>query len=150
MQGTRWGAYGASAILSILTLAVFYALRDYGPESALRRFHQATIDQDLQALQRVCKEDVESPAVQRLLQHVSTLIRQGARIRMGFVHRENRQERVGGQTTTIPSVITEVRYYTAQGVQNIFWVLDHDPGGWVVNASETLSFPARLGAGRPG
>lgn len=138
----RWGTYWAAAVLAGLTLSVFAALRDYGPESAVRRFHQATLDGDEPGLQRVTKEEVRSTYVLRLRQELERLGREGARIRMGFVQKEMRVDR--STMAQIPSVIAEVRYYSPRGVQSIYWVLDHDPGGWVVNATETWNFPKRL------
>lgn len=145
------GAYLTAAILAGITLAVFGFLRDYGPESALLRFHQAAVANRTDALQRVCKDRVDSEAVAFLRARLDALNGQGAKIRMGLVHRETRIDSVNGQTAKVTSVVTEVRYYAAGRVENIFWVIDHEPGGWMVNAYETVLFPMkRLGAGRPG
>jgi hypothetical protein len=145
------GAYIAAIALAALTLSVFGFLRDYGPESALLRFHQAAIANQTNALQRVCKDKADSEAVEILKSRLGALSAQGAKIRMGLVHRETRFDRVNGETVKVSSVVTEVRYYAPGRIENIFWVIDHEPAGWMVNAYETVLFPVkRLGVGRPG
>lgn len=144
----RLGPFIAAGTLSALVLGVFAVLRDYGPDSALRRFHQAAVSGDEQTLQRVCKQPVSSNAVGYLRAKLKSLDARGARIRMGAVHSETRVDTVGSTATKVPSVITEVRYYTPGRIETIYWVIDHEPSGWLVNAYETLMFPAkRLGVG---
>lgn len=146
MQRTRKSSAIAAGLLAAVTLGVFGVLRDYGPESALRRFHLAAIENDDRMLQRVSKQDIRSREVGLLRSLVVKYVQSGARISMGHVSEETRQDRVDGRIVNVPSVVTEVRYHTNQGpYNNIFWVLDHDPAGWTVNAVETVGFPARLG-----
>jgi len=147
----RWGTYATAAVLAVVVLSVFGALRDYGPDSALRRFHQAAVSGDNKTLSRVSKQPIESDAVQYLRERLRRLDSAGARIRMGAVHSETRIDRVGTETVKVPSVVTEVRYYVPGHVESIYWVLDHDASGWLVNAYETAMFPAkRLGVGQAG
>lgn len=147
----RWGSYVAAGILATLVLSVFGALRDYGPDSALRRFHQAAISGDDRALQSVTKQPVNSNAVQYLRDKLRALDYAGARIRMGEVRDETRIDTNGSESVKVPSVITEVRYYVPGRIESIFWVVDHDPSGWVVNAYETVMFPVkRFGVGTRG
>ena len=141
----------AAGILSTLVLSVFAALRDYGPDSALRRFHQAAISGDDRTFQRVSKQPIQSNAVALLREKLRLLDASGARIRMGVVHNETRIDSISGESVKVPSVITEVRYYVPGRVESIYWVIDHDPSGWLVNAYETVMFPMkRLGVGARG
>ncbi len=147
----RWGTYATAGVLTVVVLSVFGALRDYGPDSALRRFHQAAISGDDKTLRRVCKQPIESDVVLYLREKLRRLDFAGARIRMGVVHSETRIDTVGSDTVKVPSVVTEVRYYVPGRVESIYWVLDHDASGWLVNAYETAMFPSkRLGVGRAG
>ncbi len=148
---TRWGAYITAGTLAAVVVTVFAALRDYGPDSALRRFHQAATGGDDGALQRVSKQRLDEDAMRYLRERLRRLDQAGARIAMGVVHAETRIDTIDGQIVKVPSVVTEVRYYVPGRVESIYWVIDHEPSGWLVNAYETAMFPAkRLGVGRTG
>src|SRR5687767_10393182 len=43
---SRNHGWTASALLAVLTIAVFFVLQNYGPESAVRRFHDALLRRD--------------------------------------------------------------------------------------------------------
>lgn len=151
MGGSRFGSFAAAATVAVLTLAVFYQLRDYGPESALRKFQMAAISGDRDALQRVCKQDATGQSVQILQTTLRQFNANGARVRMGMLNRETRIDVVQGESVKVRSVVAEVRYYMPGRVESIHWVVDLGPAGWLVNADETLLFPfKKLGVGQPG
>jgi hypothetical protein len=151
MLDTRIGSYAAAGLVASLTLAVFYQLRDYGPESALRKFQMAAISGDREGLQRVCKQGASSQSVQILQNTLRQFNSTGARVRMGMLTRETRIDKVDGQDVRIRSVVAEVRYYMPGRVEAIHWVVDLGPAGWMVNAEETVMFPfKKLGVGQPG
>lgn len=138
-------------MFATLTLAVFYQLRDYGPESALRKFQMSAIVNDPNALQRVSKDPISSREVQILQRTLRQFNSMGARVRMGMLTRETRTDVVAGVSVNVRSVVAEVRYYVPGRVESIHWVVDLGPGGWMVNAKETIMFPfKKLGVGRAG
>ncbi len=88
-EQARHGAkYAAAALLALVTLAVFYVLQDYGPESAIRRFHRAAQNGDVRELQRVTAEPVTNPAVGEMYNWVRRMQRIGGRYRLARVERQ--------------------------------------------------------------
>jgi len=147
----KLSSIAAAAVVATLTLGVFYQLREYGPESALRKFQMAAISGDREALQRVCKQDVAGQSTQILTRTLRQFNAAGARVRMGMLHRETRSDQVQGEAVNVRSVVAEVRYYMPGRVESIHWVVDLGPAGWTVNADETVLFPfKKLGVGQPG
>src|SRR5579871_1095936 len=65
-QKPRAASALAAALLALLTISVFYVLQDYGPESAIRRFHQGIADNDAFAVQQVLSEPINDPKAQTL------------------------------------------------------------------------------------
>lgn len=150
-MGGRIGQIVAAAILSLIVLSVFYELRDYGPESALRKFQRATLEADDTALQLVCKQPVNSDEVLSLKLYFQRLAANGAQVRVGRVQRDIRVDTVNGVQVRVTYVVVEAIYEVRSGHTSIFWVVDHQPSGWQVNAVETVNFvPTRLGVGRTG
>lgn len=151
MGGGKFSSMAAAALVAALTLGVFYQLREYGPESALRKFQMAAIAGDREALQRVCKQDVAGQSAQILTRTLRQFNASGARVRMGMLHRETRVDQIQGDEVKVRSVVAEVRYYMPGRVESIYWVVDLGPAGWAINADETVMFPfKKLGVGRPG
>jgi hypothetical protein len=64
-------------VLASIVLFVFFRLQNYGPQSAVRRFHQAIEARDSRELQQVVDEPVESASVRTLLATVTVLLRNG-------------------------------------------------------------------------
>lgn len=64
-------------LLAGITLAVFTSLQNYGPQSAVRRFHQAIVTRDRAALETSVLEPVDSKPVGMLLQGVERLLLNG-------------------------------------------------------------------------
>jgi len=126
--GGRLWRYVAVAVLSLLTLGVFYVLQDYGPESAIRRFHDAIVRGDGVELQRVTMEDIRSPNVRLLARDVNNFLRNGA-------YQLVRMER--SQTQVKAAVV-----YRAKGSSELFpmiWVVEKQGSIWKVNADKTLT-----------
>jgi len=145
----RLGQIVAAAILSLVVLGVFFELRDYGPESALRRFQRAALEADDAALQLVCRQPVDSQEVLTLKANFQRLAANGAQVRVGRVEREIRPDTVNGVQVRVTSVVVEAIYDVRAGHTNIFWVVDHQPSGWQVNADETINFVHRRLGGLP-
>jgi hypothetical protein len=62
-----------AVVLAAFTLGVFYVLQNYGPESAVRRFHSAVAADDANALAAVTAQDVRSPEVRALILQVQRI-----------------------------------------------------------------------------
>lgn len=119
-------AIAASILLVAITGTVFYVLRDYGPENAIRRFHAAVQSGDSAALARVTNEPIDSPYVQSLASKVAQIERNGANYRI------LRMEREPGQ------VAAEVEYQFPNGARGqTLWIVVLDHKIWKVMASET-------------
>lgn len=126
--GVRGWGYAAAATLSLLTLGVFYVLQDYGPESAIRRFHDAVLKRDPVELQRVTDEDVRSQSVQQLITQVGAFMRSGS-------YQLLRMER---SATQVQAAVV----YRARGSRDVFpmiWVVEKRGGLWKVNADKTMT-----------
>jgi hypothetical protein len=126
------GAPVPAILLAAITLAVFWILQDYGPESAIRRFHQAAITGDRDTLQGVSLHRIESPAVQELENDVRTLLRGGGAYRILRMDRGPRR------------VSAEVVYGRPGSpvVIPMIWFVDKPEGhrSWRVNAPAIIAF----------
>lgn len=130
---SRNKAIGASLILTVLTLTVFFILQDYGPESVIRRFHQAALEDDRAAISQTVMGGPDTPWAIKLQQSVRQLAREGYRYEFSRVIRLPRQ------------VYVNVVYYppgfpavNAPGV--VFgWVVQKPQRRWEINPRLTLS-----------
>jgi len=116
------------AVLSLLTLSVFYVLQDYGPESAIRRFHDAVVRGDGIELQRVTAEDIRSPSVILLARDVKNFLVDGT-------YQLSRMERSQNQ-------VQAAVVYRAKGSAELFpmiWIVEKRGSVWKVNADKTLT-----------
>lgn len=78
-------------MLAILTVFVFTTLRDYGPASTLRRFHEAVFARDARALSEVSVQRPDSGALDQLSSLVYGARTNGARVVIeGSVREPNR------------------------------------------------------------
>ncbi|MDX2066454.1 MAG: hypothetical protein SFX74_11990 [Fimbriimonadaceae bacterium] len=74
MKRTAWLP---ALVLATVTLGVFGALHDYGPEGAVRRFHEAIRRNDAKELQEVLQEPIASTEAQQLVYSTRVLLRNG-------------------------------------------------------------------------
>ncbi|MCO5297764.1 MAG: hypothetical protein M9921_12985 [Fimbriimonadaceae bacterium] len=129
-------AWIASGLLAVLTLSVFWVLQYYGPESAIRRFHVATLSGDLAELQQVTSEDVGDPAVLSLREKVYLIAKAGGTFELGRMGLDGR------------SVTAEVRYRIPRlGILVTVWLVQKPPSDnhWKINATRTLANFRALG-----
>ena len=117
-----------AAILAVGTIATFDRLMDYGPASALRRFHVATIERNLVELQRVSKEPLTDPSLRQLEGIVIENYVAGAKFEVARMDLSQSQVRAAvlyrvGNQIPVPMV----------------FVLDRDGTSWKVNATRTLA-----------
>lgn len=119
---------GAVLILVALTLGTFYLLRDYGPESAIRRFHEAALSNDDNALRRLTAAEEHFGATAQLKQRVRAYSEAGASIRLAKVIRSPRRAEA------------EVDYIFPHGIDSIVWVVDKkDNSRWLIDPDATLA-----------
>jgi hypothetical protein len=124
----------SALVLAVLTGGVFWILQDYGPESALRKFHRAAVNRDLRELSQVVTQDSFRQNVELLAAMVEGYARNGARYQLREVNRQNRR------------VIAEVEYvFPNRGLSvPMFWVVVKDREGWKVSANDTEAVRRRM------
>lgn len=132
-RSTRLASILAAVLLSSLTLGVFYVLQYYGPESALRKFHRAAVNRDVDELLSVIADDSYRENVQFLGSMVENYARIGARYQVYKVDRGNRR------------VVAEVGYVlpNRQLTPPILWIVEKKRGGWKVDVNETVDIMQR-------
>lgn len=121
------GAVVVAAVLAFGVLGLFLRLQEYGPESALRKFHQAIERRSLGDLQRVTREDVRSPEVQSLVARVGYYMAVG-----GNRFRILRTDRT-------PNEVRAAVAYPLPGGPSPFvvWIVRRDGRTWKVDADAT-------------
>ncbi len=121
---------GAAATLAAVTLAVFATFQNYGPESAVRRFHQALTARDLKAIAQVVDTSPDNSAVQDLARYVEAA-------RMGNPnYRIVKSERGKDQV--------EILAFYASGAL-IPWVVVRDRDHWRIDSYLTLQGLQKMG-----
>ncbi len=113
-------------MLAFITLFTFYTFRDFGPASAVRRFHEDILSGNIQDLQDVCTVPVNSPNVGRLAAFLKTIEESGAVPKMAGMERAPDEVQV------------LVLYQRDSGSQPFVWVVTRRESGWQVNAVQTL------------
>lgn len=112
--------------LAVLTLAVFFLLQNYGPESAIGRFHQASVSGDDAELAQVIVQDVRAQSVRWLRSNIVEWSRMGAAPVLSRVRREQGW------------VIAQVDYVSPLRTDNVWWVVVRKPEGWRIDADATV------------
>ena len=121
-----------AAALGALTLSTFFVLQDYGPESAIRRFHQAIAERDLQELAKVTEQEINTNAVAQLVWRVRSIDPTAQNYRLLRTDRSSREVRV------------EVGYRTPPGYVVVLpWIVQKTGSAWRVDAIETLGWMQR-------
>lgn len=125
-------AYGSAVVLSFLTLAVFAYSKDQGPESAVRRYHQAVINRDLEAVRKM--ETGDGQYGNELPRVVGQLTSESQSVSLGKVQKDGRRAYV--------DVI-----YTLSGQRGIMalrFVVDKPEMKWRVQSDETVRLLSRM------
>ena len=116
----------AAGVLAALTLGAFYILQDYGPVSAVRRFHTALARKDLAAIQQVVEEPVKDESVQYLFSELAPKLQEGVQPQLA------RTDRQGDQDDVV------VVYNLPEGsALAIVWIVDRRGSLWKINARLT-------------
>lgn len=128
----KLAAYGSALLLSALTLAVFAYSKDQGPESAVRRYHQAIVEGDLMSLQQT--ETAGGRYSRELAPYVSQVMAQSQRASLGRVRQNGRLAYV------------DVIYPLAsgRGMVAIRFVVEKPKLRWQVSSDETVKMLSRM------
>lgn len=115
--------------LGLLVLFVFATLQNYGPESAVRRFHEAVLTGDFKRLEETVYQPSRGPYASDIVGELGPILASGARIRLRDVDRRPSQ------------VFVSVVYYLPDGRQGSFiWVTQKTQNGWKVDTQETWRY----------
>ena len=128
------GSFTAAVALAAVTVFVFYTLRDYGPASAVRRFHNDIRSDNFVDLSRVCSEPIASSDVARLKEELQRWDDASA------------SARIAGTERSANEVEVLVFYQLPSGTMPLVWVVDKDPstGIWKVDPGKTLRASSSL------
>ena len=129
MKGPRQlGSYVAAALLTAITLATFAVFKDYGPESAVRRFHRAVARIDVAELERVSLQGVDSQATQLLANRLREFGSEGATFEIVGIRR-------------FPNgryAAAAVEYHLANGMTDgAVWFVYRKASQWQVDTQKT-------------
>ena len=119
----------AAATLSVLTLGVFFTLRNYGPQSAVRRFHQAVSSQNPVEMSRYAEESPTNPELLEL----------GAFVHQNMLNTQPRFIAVQPGNNRAKVLVVYLNRFAAP--QPVVFIVDQDvkTHSWRVNCSATFS-----------
>ncbi len=115
----------ASAVLSVVTLGVFYKLSSTGPVATLKLFHVAVQDRDSKLLERVTDAETD-PNASYLVYIVRGYMDRGAQFRLV----DSKPER--------NSVLMTVTYSVGSQTAPMFFVLNREGRTWRIDATASL------------
>jgi len=116
-----------AGVLAIFTLLVFSRLQEYGPESAIRRFHVDAVARDYVDLQKVTTRSIDTVSAVQLAGIAKAFLTGGARYQL------LRMERT-------PIQVRAAVVYTDAAGQTfpMIWVVEKIGRSWRVNADQTM------------
>ena len=117
-----------ASILAVLTLGAFYILQEYGPVSAVRRFHMALARGDKASEQQVIDEPVKDESVQYLEKIVGGLIGQGVQPQLARMDSQGDQDDVA-----------VVYHLPDGGTLAIIWIVERKKSIWKIDAHSTAT-----------
>ncbi|MFY9233571.1 MAG: hypothetical protein WAO58_03835 [Fimbriimonadaceae bacterium] len=128
--------WAAAALLGALTLAVFFILQNYGPESAVRRLHEAILRQDPGVFSQVVQEPLGSEPSQAVAAILVRLVPAADSYKLVTMDRQVSEARLG-------------MAYLRRGrlIGSILWVVDkRGSRTWRINATKTIALMQEYGA----
>jgi hypothetical protein len=133
----QFSSFVAAICLGATTLGVFSTLQNYGPESVLRRFHQALTPNDRgelnwNAIAETVDQAPTTPAVQKLVNTVRQLLRNGPPRIVGM-----ERELVQGRQQNL-QVREALVYRDVDGSPvPIVWIIERQSGQWRISVQKT-------------
>lgn len=117
----------AASVLAVLTLSVFYLLREFGPESAVRKFHRAVLSRNYAQLNEVIHSETDPVELDYLASRVWNFAATDGRFQIRSLQRSTDQ------------VTAEVEYSFPNRalVVTTFWVITRESSAWKVNVNAT-------------
>ncbi|MBL8067437.1 MAG: hypothetical protein JNM28_03230 [Armatimonadetes bacterium] len=128
----KLATYGSSAILTLLTLAVFAYSKDQGPESAVRRYHVAVSDGDRSAAKAL--ESGSGAYSDQMAGYVRTLLANSESVSLGRI-------RPDGRKATVDVIY---RLSRGRGIVAVRYVVVKPDLKWRVDLDETVSLLNRM------
>jgi hypothetical protein len=132
MISPKVAAYGSAVVLTILTLAVFAYSKDQGPESVVRRYHQAITEGDVEGLRQI--ETGDSRYSAELSTYLQQVMSQSQRASLGRVRQDGR--------TAYVDVIYPLA--AGRGMAAMRFVVQKPKLRWKVNPDETVRLLSRM------
>lgn len=134
LKGVPTLGWLTSILLSLLTLSVFGTLRNYGPDSVVRRFHMAVLDHDQKQAATLVEPDFDSAPTEELWMNVSAIMTQyNASYEIQNVIRKPNES------------ILVVRYQYPNGErQSLIWDVVRRDGAWVIDTRATALAARKL------
>ncbi len=130
MKIGRIPGIGAAAALAVSTLAVFGTFQNYGPESAVRRFHHAVANDDHKELEQVVSGSPDTSAARELEARLKAILANS--VKYGIVKSERS-----------PTQVEMLAVYDNK--KTIVWVVVKARDRWRIDAYLTLQALQRLG-----
>jgi len=120
-----------AAVLALLTLLVFYVLQDYGPESALRKFHEAALKGDSGSLDRVSVGGSADQVTREAAATVQYFLKDppsGGGGRYRLLRTDHRGRTVGAEAVYV---------FPSGQTKTIYWIVVKQGNRWRVDALAT-------------
>lgn len=128
----KLASYGSALMLSVLTLLVFAYSKDQGPESAVRRYHQAIASGDMETLREI--ESGGNRYSQELASYLQQVMSQSQRASLGRVRQDGR--------TAYVDVIYPLG--DGRGMMAMRFVVKKPNLRWKVSSDETVKLLTRM------
>jgi hypothetical protein len=136
-----------AGILAALVLFVFSTLQYYGPESAVRRFHEGIRWRDDELIAEVTvppRSPRERGEIAFMKQLTYVRLSRGNRFRLRNRQREPKRQIVAqdGKVQNKPETVYLTADYSTPNrsvFANVQFVVERDPMGWRINVHETLA-----------
>ncbi len=124
----------AAIVLALLVGSVFGMLQDYGPESALRKFHRAVVARNLAGIRRAVREGSRDENINALAAMVERYSSAGAHYRVLKTQRQDRR------------ILALAEYFFAdRPIRSTFvWVVAKSGGRWRVDADATVDLRRQM------
>ena len=118
----------AAAVLAVMTLAVFYILQDYGPASAIRRFHAALAKDDKAGELLVVDCPIGDPNLAFIINQIRPFVSRGIQPQVARMDRQ-------------PGSVRVAVVYTAQNHERyaIIWIVDKKGSLWKIDTKLTAA-----------
>ena len=124
----------AATLLACLTVGVFYQLQDYGPESAIRRFNELSLNDNDEGLKMVIAENAQVSSVVFLKQKLKEWYQYGATMQLAQMERTDNEVRAAVLFTIPPQPDYPLGTQWA-----MIWVVVRRGKSWLVDANKTAT-----------